>query len=93
MTRDLLSRLRRLERGKGPPPTGYETTCCIVVIGGVPSGLHAVIPHTEHQLDAYDDGEPLPAFTHRAKAWAGELGAEFVVISGSGCASKTVGPV
>jgi hypothetical protein len=53
----------------------------VTIQGGLPEPMHAYLPKSGGQLGAWD-GELLPEFRGRAVEWAGEAGADLVVISG-----------
>jgi hypothetical protein len=75
-------RLRWLERGNGGEPRLVRSGPHMVTIhGGLPQPLTAMVPGIGLGLAALPS-EPLDGFQNRAWKWAGDLDAEFVVISG-----------
>jgi hypothetical protein len=75
-------RLRWLERrsGGGPPPIGIGQRI-VTIKGGLPRPLGAMIVGTDLELAALP-GETFDDFRTRARKWADDLGAKFIVISG-----------
>lgn len=78
---DLNHRISRLEdRGRLPPPPD-AVPAMVTVHGGIPRALQAEALPLRVMLPARA-GEALESFRERALVWAGELGADVVVVSG-----------
>jgi hypothetical protein len=78
--RDRIDRLKELV-DRSRYGGGYGSISVVTVQGGLPEPMHAYLPETGDQLDAWDS-ELLPEFRGRAVEWAGEAGSDLVVISG-----------
>jgi hypothetical protein len=80
--RPLKDRIERAEEVLDRPWFGGgDGVTAVIVRGGLPGVMHAMVPGTEHQVDAWPS-ELADLFIDRAREWARALGAVQVVIAG-----------